>query len=765
MTAPAPARVAAVACLALLASLLPVLTGPGGAAPASTAAAATAAGFDPGNIISDPVFRDADTMDAGAVQAFLEARVPQCAAGATCLRDYRENTWTRPAAPGLCREYEGRIEERASQIVARVARACSINPQVLLVLLQKEQALVTATAPVADKFRRATGFGCPDTAPCNAEYFGFFNQVYLAARQYLVYANNPTRYGYQAGRTNTVRYHPDAACGSREVFIANQATAGLYNYTPYQPNAAALANLYGSGDACSAYGNRNFWRLFTDWFGNPQAGGFLVRSAADPAVYLIAGERKLPVPDMGTARTYSALGSIGVVSQRYLDALPTGAALTRAAVGPDGRVHLVSENRKHYVSSCELLTHHGLSCAELSALTAVQLSTLATGPDLARAFTTPGSSVLWVAERGTRREVIDYPALAAAGLPSASVALGRESTGMPVGRPVVQPGTVMQVRESGERWLLHERGTSFVPEDLWARTQVRRLPAGALGARSVQALLPPAPTHTGLVTGGDGGLWMLTGSGRAPVAGAVPPTGVTRWSRAMLDAVPVHSPGGGYVTVQAPGQETVYLLDGASKRPVASWAALVAVSSGRPEVLFTSASALDALPTGPSVLAPGSLVKASSADDVWLVDGIETKHRLPSFEVSDALGVRGLTTAPASVVGAYTARGDLTTTTSCASVVRVGVAGTSRPLRGPAGIGSSALQETTCRALRSGGEPVEVPLHVRAAGSGTVFQLSAGVKRPVASWPALVRAAGPDPLVVVVAPSALAAVPAGAPIP
>ena len=46
---------------------------------------------------------------------------------------------------------------------------------------------------------------------------------------------------------------------------------------PYRPNAAALANLYGTGDACSAYGNRNFWRYFNDWFGNP---GNWIRSAS-----------------------------------------------------------------------------------------------------------------------------------------------------------------------------------------------------------------------------------------------------------------------------------------------------------------------------------------------------------------------------------------------------------------------------------------------------------------------------------------------------
>jgi hypothetical protein len=58
------------------------------------------------------------------------------------------------------------------------------------------------------------------------------------------------------------------------LFIENSATAALYNYTPYQPNQAALNNLYGTGDGCSAYGNRNFWRIFNDWFGSSQTPPF-----------------------------------------------------------------------------------------------------------------------------------------------------------------------------------------------------------------------------------------------------------------------------------------------------------------------------------------------------------------------------------------------------------------------------------------------------------------------------------------------------------
>jgi hypothetical protein len=69
---------------------------------------------------------------------------------------------------------------------------------------------------------------------------------------------------------NYIQYNPNASCGGSNVYIQNQATAGLYNYTPYQPNASAINNLYGSGDSCGAYGNRNFWRMYNDWFGSTQ---------------------------------------------------------------------------------------------------------------------------------------------------------------------------------------------------------------------------------------------------------------------------------------------------------------------------------------------------------------------------------------------------------------------------------------------------------------------------------------------------------------
>lgn len=263
--------------VSLLASLLAAVGGTVATqvVTAAPAAAADLSGFSAGNIMSDEVFFDGTRIGEAALQQFLEQKGAGCSVGSDgspCLKNYRVSTPSR-SADAYCSGYAGAADERASTILVKVGRACGVNPQVLTVILQKEQGLVTTTgaAATATRYQRAMGFGCSDTAPCQEQYGGFFNQVYQAARQFQVYAARPSSYAHRAGATNAVRYHPNAACGTSPVYIANQATAGLYNYTPYQPNAAALAAGYGTGDACSSYGNRNFWNYFTDWFG-PTSG-------------------------------------------------------------------------------------------------------------------------------------------------------------------------------------------------------------------------------------------------------------------------------------------------------------------------------------------------------------------------------------------------------------------------------------------------------------------------------------------------------------
>jgi hypothetical protein len=267
-----------------------------------SASALSGSEFQPGRIIDDAVFFDKSSMNVQQIQDFLNSKVTTCDTNGdqayygyyggrqhngdvlrrnldpnypspyTCLRQYIENTTTRennigrPSANIL-----GGIS--AAQIIYNEAQNYGISPKVLLVLLQKESSLVTDDWPWSNQYRSATGYGCPDTAACDSQYYGFYNQVHNAARQYRIYTDHPSSYNYGIG-SNTIAYNPNGSCGSAQVNIVNQATANLYNYTPYVPNAAALNNLYGTGDSCSAYGNRNFWRLYSDWFGTTQAAAY-----------------------------------------------------------------------------------------------------------------------------------------------------------------------------------------------------------------------------------------------------------------------------------------------------------------------------------------------------------------------------------------------------------------------------------------------------------------------------------------------------------
>ncbi|MBX3104116.1 MAG: cell wall-binding repeat-containing protein [Cryobacterium sp.] len=181
----------------------------------------------------------------------------------------RTDTYDRAADRNICTNYVGANGELTSTIIFKVQKACGISAKVIIVTLQKEQGLITNTGPSDGKLQRAMGYGCPDTTggTCDAKYWGLYNQIYQAAWQFKRYST-PTPWGsYQPGIRN-IQYKPGTSCGTLEVNIENNATAALYNYTPYVPNAAALANLGGPGDSCSSYGNRNFWAFYNNWFGD-----------------------------------------------------------------------------------------------------------------------------------------------------------------------------------------------------------------------------------------------------------------------------------------------------------------------------------------------------------------------------------------------------------------------------------------------------------------------------------------------------------------
>jgi hypothetical protein len=239
-----------------------------------TASAHAAGGFIAGNIIDDNVFTNKSSMSSSAIQSFLNGKVPTCDTWGTQPSEFGGGTrrqWAEAhghPAPYTCLKDYSVNGKSAARIIYDVAQQYSINPQVLIVLLQKEQGLVTDTWPLDIQYKTATGYGCPDTAPCDSQYYGLTNQLTWAAKMYRAILNDsPTWYTPYTLGTNYIQYNPVASCGGSNVYIQNRSTQALYNYTPYQPNAGALNAGWGTAQ-CGSYGNRNFYLYFTSWFGS-----------------------------------------------------------------------------------------------------------------------------------------------------------------------------------------------------------------------------------------------------------------------------------------------------------------------------------------------------------------------------------------------------------------------------------------------------------------------------------------------------------------
>ncbi len=283
-------------------------------------------GFDPGLIISDFNFYNSWAMTESEIQAFLNWTVGTCR-NDNCLNVYRTDT---PASKtlnfGTCGTYNGGPGESAARIIYKVQRACGISAKVLLVTLQKEQGLLTSTAPSLAVLQKAMGQGCPDTSNCDANYYGLFNQLLFGARQ-LTWYNNPegSFTWIKIDQSNAIQYHPNTGCGAPRVVVRNKATAALYYYTPYQPNAAALANMYGTGDTCSSYGNRNFSVYYNRYFGDPVTG-----SATNST--RISGEDRYSTAIAISQATYKSAGipvAYVTTGQNFPDALSAAPAAAK----------------------------------------------------------------------------------------------------------------------------------------------------------------------------------------------------------------------------------------------------------------------------------------------------------------------------------------------------------------------------------------------------------------------------------------------------
>jgi hypothetical protein len=162
--------------------------------------------FNPTSVITDDEFNDSYAMPCTAIQAFLDAR------------------------PGVLKTFvqDGKT---AAQIICEQTNRFGVNPRLILVLLQKEQGLLSDKQPQASAFDWATG-----CAPGWDEAKGFANQVECSAR--------------------TLRRRFDSVPLGEVVdgvIPLNRATTALYRYNNH------------------TQGNQDFWAIWTKYWPNSAA--------------------------------------------------------------------------------------------------------------------------------------------------------------------------------------------------------------------------------------------------------------------------------------------------------------------------------------------------------------------------------------------------------------------------------------------------------------------------------------------------------------
>lgn len=228
---------------------------------------AASAAYDPNDVITDyELVRQ--SMSRSQIQSFLQYK-------GSCLKSY---------------SYGG---HSAAWLIYNYGAAYSINPQIVLATLQKEQSLVTSGSCSSNALAWAMGWGTRSN---------FGDQIKYGTRQFRKYYDNPQNYNFQKGETTRTA---DGA----DVTPANKATAGQFNYTPYR------------GDCVTIGGVCLFNKIWNEWFAANMPEGRIVKKSGVPRYYrILPGKKMQPIKSYVIAASYVDTDNIAEMSSAQLGA-------------------------------------------------------------------------------------------------------------------------------------------------------------------------------------------------------------------------------------------------------------------------------------------------------------------------------------------------------------------------------------------------------------------------------------------------------------
>ncbi|MBI2476611.1 hypothetical protein HYV72_00400 [Candidatus Uhrbacteria bacterium] len=339
--------------------------------------------FNPNFLLSDADMTNARGLSQDAIQRFLESKSGTLGAYMTA-------------------DLDG-VVKRASEIIARVSDQFIVNPKFVLVLLQKEQSLVTDASPLPTQYDWAVGYGvcdgCSVAESGVARFRGFAKQLDSMAQQFRfgyladLEAKGVTQSNIGPGRTVVI--------DGEAVTPENHATSALYTYTPHME------------------GNQNFWNIWQEWFESAKhPSGTVLQDMQDKSLWLIQGGARRFIPSVAVLSSYASPDRVIPVDTAQILSYTEGAPLSFPNYAlvriENGDVYLLVNGDKRRFQSLDDLPRFGYVPDEILNGTSAELAPYKDGSTITYQTENPQGAVvkdtttggLYYVDQGVRRAIV-----------------------------------------------------------------------------------------------------------------------------------------------------------------------------------------------------------------------------------------------------------------------------------------------------------------------------------------------------------------------
>lgn len=369
----------------------------------------TQAAYNPSNILRDDIFTNKDAMSEGDIQNFLTSN----------------NSCLATADPSSL----GPTTSSAAKLINDAAKNANggqgINPQVVLVTLQKEWSLVTMSCAQLDALygnygggpqvylKRALGYNVPDVLGIGDCLYSFSAQLngnicngdsYLGSPGSMrrSYSTNQVGPGGAAPfpQAFSIQEYSDKP-GNVTINPQTKATAVLFRYTPY-----------------AYYGNYNFYNTFNAWFGNPAC-------PANLSLYKGSGADLYAVKDgvryrIANPETVSAWGmyclDVANVSDDQINSFGNGGSITRVVRDTGtGYVFIVMNGSRRHIRTPRYVDQLGLSGEPVVDLPSNVINAIPEAAPLGFLVKASGQSAIYLAQLNSKYYVPNIPTIEAWG--------------------------------------------------------------------------------------------------------------------------------------------------------------------------------------------------------------------------------------------------------------------------------------------------------------------------------------------------------------